>query len=30
MQLRIVTSWTAYVVDLQSRLGRRLPDIEVA
>ncbi len=30
MQLRIVTSWTAYVVDLQTRLGRRLPDIDVA
>jgi AcrR family transcriptional regulator len=30
LQLRIVTSWTAYVVDMQSRLGRPLPDIEVA
>jgi AcrR family transcriptional regulator len=30
LQLRIVTSWTAYVVDMQTRLGRPLPDIEVA
>lgn len=30
LQLRIVTSWTAYVVDMQSRLGRPLPDIDVA
>ncbi len=30
LQLRIVTSWTAYVVDMQTRLGRPLPNIEVA
>ena len=30
LQLRIVTSWTAYVVDMQTRLDRPLPDIEVA
>jgi AcrR family transcriptional regulator len=30
LQLRIVTAWTAYVVDMQSRLGRPLPDIDVA
>lgn len=30
LQLRIVTAWTAYVVDMQTRLGRPLPDIEVA
>ena len=30
LQLRIVTSWTAYVVDMQTRLGRPLPDIDVA
>ena len=30
LQLRIVTAWTAYVVDMQTRLGRPLPDIDVA
>ena len=30
LQLRIVTGWVAYVVDMQTRLGRDLPDIEVA
>ncbi len=30
LQLRIVTGWLAYVVDMQTRLGRDLPDIEVA
>ncbi|HYN34878.1 MAG TPA: helix-turn-helix domain-containing protein [Ilumatobacteraceae bacterium] len=30
LQLRIVTSWTAYVVDMQSRLDRPLPHIDVA
>ena len=30
LQLRIVTAWTAYVVDMQTRLDRPLPDIEVA
>lgn len=30
LQLRIVTAWTAYVVDMQTRLDRPLPDIDVA
>jgi AcrR family transcriptional regulator len=30
LQLRIVTGWTAYVVDMQTRLDRPLPNIEVA
>lgn len=30
LQLRIVTGWIAYVVDLQSRLGRPIPVIDVA
>ena len=29
-QLRIVTAWIAYVVDMQTRLGRPVPTIEVA
>lgn len=30
LQLRIVTAWAAYVVDMQTRLGRPVPHIEVA
>jgi AcrR family transcriptional regulator len=30
LQLRIVTGWVAYVADLQTRLGREVPEIEVA
>jgi AcrR family transcriptional regulator len=29
-QLRIVTAWIAYVVDMQTRLGRPVPTIEIS